>query len=325
MQISVHKLPSQVTGVPQRSGLAVALADVYTPSAPKATVVNEFWRDYGINPVAMARRAFLEKPLPMGSPLPHGVKAPKLWVDAVRVQVGEAIQSSDGLETLQANLKAVAESFGLKLELSGGAPTVNWDLEKAAVLDVKHGGGPSALHEMVHVVQCVIGGAAALGHAAAEKFQAHNGRPPQSAEEIRSCLAQLSETEKASAMKRVVKPMETLAYSRFEETAFHTAGMSGKRSKDYVSYKRRLEEVAEAFAKGYEGAAVPELATRADSKVYGGVAHLGRTHGETALLLAGAGAAYYGLTKMAMRIHPALGIPLACPLGYVLFRSLASG
>lgn len=326
MQISACKSQSPVVRTAKSLPLtAAADRDSYTPSTPKENMAAEFWRDYGINPAAMARRAFLEKPLPMGAPLPQGVKAPKLWVDVVRSQVGKAIQSSDGLESLQANLKAVAESSGLKLELGGGAPTVNWDLKKAAVLDVKHGGGAGALHEMVHVVQCVIGGSAALGQAAAEKFQTLHGRPAQGAEEIRSCLARLSEVEKASAMKRVVKPMEEQAYSRFEETAFHTAGMSGKKSKDYAGYKQRLEQVAEAFAKGYERAEVPELATRADSKVYGGVAHLGRTHGETALLLAGAGAAYYGLTRMAMRIHPALGIPLACPLGYLLYRSMVSG
>lgn len=329
MQIAVQSPPrmgASLRGKPL-APVAAALRDTYVSSghpAP-ASALAEIWRDYGINPAAMARRALVDKPLPMGSPLPQGVKAPKVWLETVQTDLNKAIESSRDLDSLQANLESLAAAVGLKLEVAGGAPTVNWDLKEPGVLDVRHLGGPGALHEMVHVVQCVIGGAAALGQAAAEKFQAQHGRAPLHAGEIRPYLTALSPAEKEAAMKRVVKPMEMMAYSRFEETAFHTAGMSGKKSKDFAGYKARLAEVAEAFVKGYTLAEVPRVETRTDSKIYGGVAHLGRTHGETALLLTGAGAAYYRLTRMAMRIHPALALPMAGPLGYILYRSLVSG
>lgn len=330
MQIAAQTLPTTLAvGLRNKplSTVAAAFQDTYGPSDPPApmSALAEVWRDFGVNPAAMARRAFVDTPLAMGASLPGGVKAPKVWLDALGSGLAKAIGDSQGLDTLQANLKAVAETAGLKLEIGKGAPTVNWDLLTPGVLDVRHLGGSAALHEMVHVVQCVIGGAAALGQAAAAKFQAEHGRDARSAAELRPYLAALTEAEKQAAMKRVVKPMEMLAYSRFEETAFHTAGMSGKSSKDYDGYKKRLEEVAAAFIKGYTLAEVPTVETRTDAKIYGGVAHVGRTHGETALLLAGAGAAYYGLTRAAMRIHPALMLPMAAPLGYLLYRSMVSG
>jgi hypothetical protein len=175
------------------------------------------------------------------------------------------------------------------------------------------------------VVQCVIGGSAALGQAAAEKFRFTMGRDAVSVDELRPFLKGLAEAEKRDAMQRVVQPMESLAYSRFEETAFHTAGMSGRKGHDYAGYQSRLSSVVEAFVGGYTTGTVPELDTKWDSKLYGGVAHVGRTHGETALLLAGGGAAYYGLTRLAMGLHPALAIPMAAPLGYVLYRALVTG
>lgn len=308
-----------------RKGAAQPVQDSFVPSSGASSTATELWRDFGINPAAMARRAFLEKPLAGGASLPGGVKAPAPLMKALQDDLVRVIEGSDGLATLQTGLQDVAKSVGIELSIESGAPLVNWDSVRPEVLDVRHPGGPAALHEMVHVVQCVIGGAAALGHAAAEKFRSANGRDAVSVDELRPFLKGLDESEKRNAMQRVVKPMESLAYSRFEETAFHTAGMSGRKGHDYAGYQSRLKSVAEAFVGGYTTATVPELETKWDAKLYGGVAHVGRTHGETALLLAGGGAAYYGLTRLAMGVHPALAIPMAAPLGYVLYRALVSG
>lgn len=308
-----------------RTKVAASVQDAHTPSQDVSTTARELWRDFGINPAAMARRAFVEKILPQGSPLPQGVKAPELVMQNLGRELQWAIESSDGLATLEKALQTVARSAGLELSIATGAPTVNWDSARPGVLDVSHTGGPAALHEMVHVVQCIIGGSAALGHAAVTKFQEAHGRQPITMHELQPYLLGLDEKDKAAAMKSVVKPMETLAYSRFEESAFQTAGMSGRKSKHFGRYKARLHLVAQSFLKAYTRSEVPELKTDIDSKLYGSVAHLARTHGETGLLMLGAGAAYYGLAKMAMRAHPAMALPMAAPLGYVLYRALVSG
>jgi hypothetical protein len=246
-------------------------------------------------------------------------------MSGLRSLLHSAVDGSDGLLTLQANLKDVATAVGVRMNLEVGTPLVNWDADKPAALDVRHTGGPSALHEMVHVVQCLVGGAAALGLAANEDFKTLHGRDAKTLGELAPFIDRLDDQRKAEAMKRVVAPMESQAYSRYEETAFHTAGMFGKKSKDYEAYKTRLKEVVDAFTRAYGEAAAPDLQTAVDAKVYGGVGHIARTHGEAALLLGGAFAAYYGLTKTAMRVHPALAVPLSAPLAYLLYRSLISG
>lgn len=287
--------------------------------------VTELGRDFGINPLAMARRALVEKPLAGGSSLPLGVKGSAPLLRALQERLHQAVDRCDGLATLEAGLKEAAASFGVRLIVGQGVPTVNWDSVEPAVLDVSHHGGPAAFHEMVHVAQCVIGAASALGQAASQKFVAAQGREPATFDELKPFLSALTRGEKAQAMQRMVKPMESLAYSRFEETAFHVAGMNGRKSKDLDGYKARLKQVVNAFVDGYLQAQAPRLETGVDARVYGGIAHIARTHGETSLLLLGAGAAYYGVARAAMRVHPALGLPLAAPLGYVLYRALVSG
>jgi hypothetical protein len=299
--------------------------DRYQPAESLGNQLRELWRDFGIHPKAMLRRATVDKALPMGAPLPQGVKAPESLLRALQERLHLAIDSSDDLSSLQNNLTKVAAALGVGLQVQSGVPTVNWDSTRPAVLDVRHSGGPAALHEMVHVVQCLIGAGAALGQAAAEKHLAEMGQEADSPEQLQPYLRRLSDGEKAQAMERLVKPMESMAYGRFEQAAFHAAGMSGRKSQDFPAYQQRLKEVVNAFAEAYGEAAVPRLQTAADARLYGGIAHLARTHGETGLLLVGAGAAYYGLARTAMRLHPALGIPLAAPLGYVLYRALVSG
>lgn len=310
-----------------RAAVAVksACPDKVTLGSSEGNRLTELWRDYGVNPVAMTRRAFVTPPVAPGAPLSGGVKAPEAIMTGLRGLLEKAVDDSDGLATLEVNLKAVAESYGVRLNLETGAPLVNWDAGEPAVLDVRHTGGPSAMHEMVHVVQCIIGGAAALSRAASADFKARHGREPRTLEELSPFLGKLDSQRKAEAMKAVVKPMESQAYARFEETAFHTAGFFGRKSKDLHAYKDRLKGVIGAFVTAYSNAAGPDLSTARDAKVYGAVGHIARTHGETALLLGGAMAGYYGLTRLAMRVHPALSIPLAAPLGYLLYRSLVSG
>lgn len=287
--------------------------------------LSEFWRDYGINPLNMAKRAFLDRPPEGGAALVSGTPGNAMVTDSLKKDLQQVVKLSDDLEAMQDNLVQTAKDYGVDIEVSKGLPIVNWDPVNPAQLDLQHSGGHSAYHEMVHAFQCTIGGATALGTAAAEQFAEANGRQPKSMEELKPFLDGLSVGQKTRAMQTFVEPMESQAYSTFEETAFHATGMMGKRSKNQALYQERLGNVVDAYVEAYAGAQVPEMETKLESKIYGGIGHIARTNGETALLLGGAGLAYWQLSKQAMKIHPLMGIPVATPLAYLLYRSMVSG
>lgn len=285
----------------------------------------EFWRDYGINPQAMADRAFFSRPLPMNAHLNGGRLANPLVTGAVKDRLSGLFDKQSSLEELEKDLAAFAQDYGLKLNREKGVPQVNWDLDRPTELDFRHTGGPSAYHELVHVCQCLIGGAAALGTVAALKYLQAEGKSADSVEDLQPYLKSLSAEEKAQAMKDYVRPMEAQAYSRYEESAFEAAGFMGKKSKNNARYREKMKEVVAAFSKAYERASAPAVNTHLDAKIYGEIGHIARTNGETGLLLAGAGLAYHQLTRTAMAVNPLLGIPAAAPLGYLLVRSLVTG
>jgi hypothetical protein len=178
---------------------------------------------------------------------------------------------------------------------------------------------------MVHVLQCTLGGGAALGTRAAEQFVARMGRQPAHIDELKPFLASLTAADRQQAFADMVTPLEEQAYSRFEQSAFHVTGMFGRKSLDLPLYRERLGQTLEAFAQAYATATVPDLDTSLDARVYGGIGHLARTHGETALVLAGAGFAYSKVARALIGVHPLMVAPVAAPLGYLLYRSLVSG
>ncbi len=291
----------------------------------ESSSLEKFWRDFGINPSAMTRRTFIERAPNGGEPIRNGRQAHPLVAEAVRRQLGQAIAGADELEPFQDALKRTAAEFGIILNLERGAPLVNWDKHQPGQLDVYHLGGSSAYHEMVHVVQCLVGGACALGTAAAEQFSQTQGRQPASLSELKPYIQALTDEQRAAAMNAMVAPMEEQAYACYEQSAFEVTGLFGKRSKDRAGYREGLSQVLDSFTDGYLRARVPKLDTSLEAEFYGEFGHVARTHGETALLLGGAGFAYHQLSKAAMRVHPLMAIPVATPLVYVLYRALVTG
>lgn len=299
-----------------------------TPRPPADQVQlggSQFWRDYGINPMNMFRRGFVDRPLSGGTQLRQSKPANNLVTDSVRAQLHGLLQGQPDQAVLEQGLDTLAKSFGVSINFQEGVPIVNWDPDRPAVLDARYPKGTSAYHELVHVVQCTIGGCAALGTAAAEKFQAQHGRAPRDLAEIQSFIPSLNAEEKRQAMDGMVVPMEDQAYSTFEQAAFHATGLMGKRAKNQELYRTRLGEVVEAYCHAYQTATVPNLETATEAKVYGSIGHIARTNGETALLVGGAGLAYYHLGRQAMKIHPLMAIPVATPLAVGLYRALVTG
>ncbi|MEW6279665.1 MAG: hypothetical protein AB1758_13640 [Candidatus Eremiobacterota bacterium] len=291
--------------------------------APEPTPLERFWRDFGVNPAAMVRRAVEGKPAE-GSPIPGGLPAHRLMVQEVSRELKALIaevRAHGDLARVERRFTRIAGEFGVELRFSRGTPTVNWG--RFPVLEVRHSGGPAGAHELVHVFQCVTGGAAALGSVAARRFAEQHGREPADAREVMSALARLSDADRQEAYRAYVKPMETCAYARFEESAFHVAGMFGKKSRDLAGYCTRLEQTVDAFSEGYLTATVPRIPCGTDARVYGSVAHLARTHGETALVVGAGGLAQYALMRAAFAIHPVLGALSMAPVGYLLYRTLA--
>lgn len=273
----------------------------------------------------MLDRAFFSPPPDYGSPL-LGARATDAQVtEQVRSRLSTLFDVERSLEVLESELAAFALDYGLKLNREKGVPQVNWDSTEVGALDFRHTGGPSAYHELVHVCQCLIGGAAAFGTEASRKYLLQKGRPAESFEELKPFIDSLTLEEKQTAFDTIVKPMESQAYSRYEESAFHATGFMGKRSKDRSTYRQRMKSVVSSFAEAYKNGSVPKLESNAESRVYGSIGHVARTNGETALLLGGAGLAYYSLAKRAVAIHPAMALPVAAPLGYLLYRSIVSG
>ena len=255
--------------------------------------------------------------------MPGARPASALVMTALREQLSEVVQGVSDLPALKLDLARVAGSFGVEIDYQVGTPTVNWS--GPGRLQVRESGGPAAFHEMVHVLQCCIGGAAALGTQAAEHFARQCGRPPANLEELKPFLASLTPQDRQEAFAAMVEPLEEQAYSRFEQSAFHVAGMFGRRSSDLDLYRERLGQTLEAFVQAYATATVPDLHTGIDAQVYGGIGHVARTHGETALLLAGAGYGYTKVARAVLGVHPLMVIPAAAPLGYLLYRALVTG
>lgn len=285
----------------------------------------ELWRDYGIHPLDMARRAFWEKPLADGTPIQGGKPGDPLIARELTARMPRVLRKTGNLETFHQALSKLAREFGVEVEVSKGVPIVNWDSVEPARLDVSLTNGPSAYHEMVHACQCVIGGATALGSVAAEQFRQQYGRAATSLDELQPILAQLTPGQKREAMASYVVPMEDQAYSSFEETAFEITGLMGKRSRDQDHYRQGLRQVVGAYIDAYQQARAPVMKTRLESKLYGGLGHVARTNGETALLLGGTGLVYHQLAKQAMKIHPLMAVPVATPLAYLLYRAMVSG
>ena len=286
---------------------------------------SELVRDFGINPKAMFKRAFLERPPEEGSSIENGKPATPFIADNLKSRFQSLISTQPTQQKLQSGINSIAESYGVYLNFEKGLPMVNWDQNKPAHLDIRHSGGPSANHEMVHAVQCVIGASCALGTKANEKFRSAQGRDASSLQELQPYLQSLSDEEKSQAMTAMVTPMEEQAYSKFEKAAFHATGMMGKASKNKPHFHERLSEVVDSYSKAYKFAKVPELATTIGPDIYGGIGHIARTNGETALVVGGVGLAYYSLAKQALKLHPFMAIPVVSPLAYLLYRSTVSG
>lgn len=283
------------------------------------------WQDFAIHPRAMVERAWAG-PLDEGHAIPQGLPADTIMLNGVQQEMLELIEQirtarSVDLEGIEGRFTRLAAHYGVDLRFSRGVPTVNWI--GFPRLEVSHTGGPSAAHELVHVFQCVLGGAAALGSQAARNFEQKHGRPARSAQELQPELKSLTSHDKEQAYRLWVKPMETHAYSRYEESAFEVAGMFGKKSRDTERYCDKLRETVSAFKNAYETATVPVLDSGMDARLYGGVGHIARSHGEAALLLGVTGTAYYGLSRAAFAIHPMVGMATMAPLGYMLYRCLA--
>ncbi|MGE0492298.1 MAG: hypothetical protein AB7S38_24005 [Vulcanimicrobiota bacterium] len=307
---------------PPRPRPAAQPVDVFTSSG-LADSGERLWRDFGIHPVAMARRLTVDRPTPGGSPIPGGRPANPMVMAHLSARLAGVVEGLDGLDSFKSGLEGVAREFGLAIDFERGTPTVNWSGDGR--LEIRESGGPSAFHELVHGLQCVLGGAAALGTVAADHFRRAYGRQPANLAELKPFLAGLTEQDRKSAFDQLVRPMETTAYSRFEQSAFHTTGLFGRKSRDLDLYRQRLGQTLEAFSQAYATATVPRLDTALDAAIYGGLGHVARTHGETAVLLGAAGFGYYHLARTAVGIHPLLAMPVVAPLGYVLYRALVTG
>lgn len=326
------KLPSrEAQRLAEALAPAPAGATASLDGSGKLNAFSRLWRDFGINPIAMAKRAFVDEKPTDGTPIPNGIRAEPLAMERVRQELHEAVEelranhpdglSAEALKTLKGRLRDTFAKYGVEIEFRKGAPTVAWgDLPRLEVMD--HG-GTAAAHELVHVIQCAIGGAAAMSSAASAKIQREQGRAPLSESEILATIPTLTSAERQVAFDRIVKPMETHAYAMFEEGAFHATGMYGKKAKDVEYYARGLRDNIEAYCGAYKHAVAPVMDEGRDAKFYGNIAHLARTHGETALLIGGTGIAYTQLATLALALNPVVGAAALLPLAYVSWRTMA--
>jgi 1,2-phenylacetyl-CoA epoxidase PaaB subunit len=326
------KLPSRdAQRLAEALAPAPAGASVQASDGKKLSAFSRFWRDFGINPSAMAKRAFVDKKPEDGDPIPNGIPADPLVMERVRQELHQSVESlrvnhpdglsREALQSFKADLKNTFEKYGVDINFRQGAPTVAWgDLPRLEVMD--HG-GTAAAHELVHAVQCAIGGAAALSTAASAKIRREKKRSPLSETEILATIRTLSPEERNIAFERIVKPMESHAYAMFEEGAFHATGMYGKKAKDVEYYARGLRDNIDAYCGAYKHAVAPVMDEGGDAKFYGSIGHLARTHGETALLIGGTGVAYTQLATLALAINPVLGAAALMPLAYISWRTMA--
>lgn len=325
--------PAPQQPLPPRGGPALPQVDASgAPGEAEALgALQRFWRDFGIDPLAMARRAWVDEKPADGTPIPGATPAPAPVLDALRGELHEVVSrlaarderglSPEGLAAFKGDLRDTFARYGVTIDFRQGAPTVAWGaIPRLEVMDL---GGTAAAHELVHVLQCAIGGAAALATAARDKIRAVRGREPLGESEIVAAVATLSDTERKDAFARVVEPMETHAYALFEEGAFHATGMFGKKARDVAYYARGLRDNIDAYCDAYTLAAAPVMEEGRDAKIYGNIAHLARTHGETALVLGGTGVAYSQLASLALALNPVVGAAALLPLAYLSWRTLA--
>ena len=326
------KLPSRdAQRLAEALAPAPAGASASASDGEKLSAFSRFWRDFGIDPTAMAKRAFVDKKPEDGDPIPNGIPADPLVMERVRQELHQSVESlrvnhpdglsREALQSFKADLKKTFEKYGVDINFRQGAPTVAWgDLPRLEVMD--HG-GTAAAHELVHAVQCAIGGAAALSTAASAKIRREKKRSPLGETEILATIQSLSAEERKIAFERIVKPMESHAYAMFEEGAFHATGMYGKKAKDVEYYARGLRDNIDAYCGAYKHAVAPVMDEGGDAKFYGSIGHLARTHGETALLIGGTGVAYTQLATLALAINPVLGAAALMPLAYISWRTMA--
>jgi hypothetical protein len=80
------------------------------------------WRDFGINPLAMARRLTVDLPAPGGSGLKGAQPAHPLVMEWLRGQLGEVVAGVQDLATLKQDLTRVAGDFGVEIDFRPGTP-----------------------------------------------------------------------------------------------------------------------------------------------------------------------------------------------------------
>lgn len=303
-------------------------AAVYRPARPSfrpapTLGVKEVWRDFGIHPLAMVERATIAPPPAPGSPLVGGVPGDSLTLDDLRGELkGILADLKDGfddakLRSFQRKFAGTAARYGVQVAYHSGAPRTVWG--KFPSLEIYDQGGPSALHEMTHALQSCIGAVAGLSTEARERLVATNGRQP-TPSELRQALVTLDDSARQAAFAKVVEPMETQAYARFEEGAFFATGMLGKKARDLDFFADRAGQNVDAFTHAYKHACVPSLDSGLDARIYGRIGHIARTHTETATLLGLAGYGYYRAATWALGVHPVAGALALVPLGCLIYR-----
>ncbi len=299
--------------------------------APIVTLsaVARFWRDFGVNPLAMARRILVDRPARGGEPIEGGRRADSSTISDLQAELRGALASfaatcPDGvtdtaLERLQSRVKSIAARYGVPITFGLGAPTVSWG--DVPAIEVSHRGGGAAAHEMVHVAQYLIGAVAALATAASARIYQARGRQPRSTAEVKAAMTALTPKECKLAFEAIVTPMETQGYVTIEQGAFHATGFMGRRARDTANYVAGLNDNIEAFAAAYSTATVPALDTASDARAYGTIGHVARTHGETSLLFFGGAAAYAQVVAAAAATGPIAALVALIPAGYVLYRA----
>lgn len=283
----------------------------------------EVWRDFGLNPVAMLDRATLSPPPAPGSELQGATPADPATLEDLRADLKQLLSGLQGgfsdakLRLFQARFARVAASYGVEVAYHRGAPRTNWG--GFPRLEVYDQGGPAALHEMTHALQCCVGAVAGLSSQTIDAMTATLGRQP-TPSEVRQNLPKLSDNQRQVAFQKVVQPMETQAYARFEEGAFFATGMLGKKARNLDFYAPRASQNVDAFINAYEQGRVPVLQSGLDARVYGRIGHIARTHTETAVLLGLAGYGYHRLVNYALGVHPLAGACALIPLGCLIYR-----
>lgn len=316
----------------------LALADRLKPAPADAAIAPaeplgrfaRLWRDFGVHPVDMFRRVAFEKKPQGGEVIAGGIVAEGRLLSELQSDLRSAVldlkqNHGDGLtpaalDGFEARLTEIAASYGVNLTFKKGAPTVAWgDLP---AVEVMHAGGDAAWHEAVHAIQFMIGGVAALSSAATAKIVEETGEPPTSRAQIRVAIDALSPQQRRAAFAAIVEPMDEQGYALLEEGAFHATGFMSKRARNVALYADRVVDNIDAYVTAYQTATLPQLGAAVDAKVYGGLGHVARTHGETTAIFFTGAAAYAQLIAVAASFDPVAGAVAALPAGYLLYRSV---